>query len=93
MLNLCLETFQTRSEKAILRHFEDESSVYTTLVHKPEGLTTFCRSIYLLTKSFVYKYLSLASDGQFSRLEVAKGAGCSMLKGIFSILMIASKEH
>jgi hypothetical protein len=42
-------------------------------VQKPEGLTTFGRSIYFLTKSFGYKYLSLASDGQFSQAGNGQG--------------------
>jgi hypothetical protein len=42
-------------------------------VQKPEGLTTFGRLICLLTKSFGYKYLSLASDGQFSPAESGQG--------------------
>ena len=42
-------------------------------MHKPEGLTTFGRSIYLLIKSFDYKYLSLASDGQFSPAGSGQG--------------------
>jgi len=42
-------------------------------VQKLEGLTTFGRSICLLTKSFVYRYLSLVLDDQFSQAGSGQG--------------------
>jgi hypothetical protein len=59
-------------KKIAMNHFIDKI-LYLYSLHKPEGLTTFGRSIYLLPKSFGYKYLSLSSGSQFSLAGSGQG--------------------